>query len=867
VLASKFDGRRDGRQLLDWPQQESKMKIRPRLALLSSCTLAFVVACGGYSSGPPPVATVDVSAPPASIVVGQSAQLSATAKDAKGNTLTGKTATWSTSSATIATVSSAGLVTGVAPGTASITATIDGKAGSQPVTIVPPPVASVTVSLASSTVPTGQNTQATAVTRDAANNVLTGRNVAWSSSNPLIASVSSAGLVTGLTTGSTTIIATSEGQSGSATLNVTGGNPADAPQISAITPIPLVEGQAATITGTKFGATTDANIVKVAGVAASVTSVNATSLQFIVPKLNCKPAQTINVDVTVAGNTSAPKAQPFVPSATLSVAVGQQQLISSPTDFCLQFGSSTASETYLIGLQSTAENVTSLTPANVVAEAPGAPAIAARPVIATAPVFSASLVDPASDERAIRIAKHHAIESTLIDQDRALLAARFTSVRAAARTPRASFTMVPTVPGTAKVGDVLNIRVPNRNTSSTCQNFIPVAVTVKALGTRGIIVEDNANPAGGFTAADYQSLSDKFDNQIYATDVAYFGEPTDFDNNSRVVIVITKEVNKITNLLGQVFTADLVPQTQCPSSNEGEFFYGKAPDPTGALGTAYTIANALADAPIIIGHEFSHVIQLGRRLVYPPATAFQSTWELEGQATFAEEVNGYTATGLTPGQNLGFEIAFNNPATQPISWFIDPFVDLAVYYGFSSQTVRVAGAPEQCSWLATKTQGNNGPCLSGREPYGVPWSILRYVSDQFGPTFPNGEKGIHQALIDNSFTGFATLTSVIGVPIDVLLTRWAATLYTDDRFGGIDPKLTMKSWNLFAIESRLVATAKLLPRDRQFTGFTDQVSVRGGSTAYFLVSGAGHAATGIRLRDLSDAPLPDIMRVWIVRVQ
>ena len=844
------------------------MQIQPRLALLSLCTLAFAIACGGDSSGPPAVATVDVAAPGSNLIVAQTAQLAATPRDAKGNALTGRTITWTTSSAAIATVSSSGLVTGVTPGTATISATVDGKIGSATITVVPPPVATVTVTLAASTVQAGQTTQATADTRDGAGNVLSGRTVAWSSSDPTIASVSGTGVVTGLTVGAATITATSEGKSGSAQLTVSAGNPADAPQLASITPSTIVEGQPATITGTKFGATVAANVVRVGGVPASVTAATPTSIQFIVPKLNCKPAQNIAVDVTVAGNQSAPKSQPFTPGTpAFTLALGQQQLFTSPADFCLEFGASSATEKYLIGVSSVAENVTSVTSVSVVGEAPSAAAVTSRAVIAAAPVFSASLADPIADARALRIANHRAVEGALIDQDRTILTSRFSTVRAAARAPRVSFTMVPTVPGTAKVGDVINIRVPNRNSTSTCQNFISVAVTVKAVGTRGIILEDNANPAGGFAASDYQALSDKFDTQIYATDAGYFGDPTDFDNNSRVVIVITKEVNKITNLLGEVFTSDLVPQTTCPSSNEGEFFYGKAPDPTGSLGTAYSVSDALDDAPVIIGHEFAHVIQLGRRLVYPPATAFQSTWELEGQATFAEEVNGYTATGFKPGQNLGFDVAFNNPVTQPTYWFIDPFVDLAVYYGFTSQTTRADGAPEQCSWLATRQQGNTGPCLSGREPYGVPWSLLRYLSDQFGAQFPNGEKGLHQQLVDNAFTGYATITSVIGVPIDVLLTRWAATLYTDDRFSGIDAKLTLPSWNLFGIEQRLVTTARLTPRDRAFGAFTDQIFVRGGSTAYFLVSGAGRAATGIRARDPSDAPLPDIMRMWVVRVQ
>jgi hypothetical protein len=242
-------------------------------------------------------------------------------------------------------------------------------------------------------------------------------------------------------------------------------------------------------------------------------------------------------------------------------------------------------------------------------------------------------------------------------------------------------------------------------------------------------------------------------------------------------------------------------------------------------------------------------------------------WELEGQATFAEEVNGYAVTGLTPGMNLGFNIAFNNPQTLPADWFVAGFADLAVYYGFQSATSRTPNAPEQCSWLATRSQGNNGPCLTGREVYGVPWSFLRWISDQYGPTFPGGEKAIHQRFVDNLLSGYANISDVIGVPIDVLLARWAAALYTDDRVQGIDPRLTFTSWNLLDIESRLVQSARLVPRDRPFAAFSDQVSVRGGSTAYFVVSGANRGPVGIRARDAADGLLPGSMRMWVVRMR
>jgi hypothetical protein len=231
-------------------------------------------------------------------------------------------------------------------------------------------------------------------------------------------------------------------------------------------------------------------------------------------------------------------------------------------------------------------------------------------------------------------------------------------------------------------------------------------------------------------------------------------------------------------------------------------------------------------------------------------------------------VNGYAAAQLAPGQNLGRDVAFNRgPTPLPTNWFSDAFVDLAVYYGFETRETRVSGAPEQCSWLGTRSQGNTGPCLSGREPYGVPWSFLRWLSDQFGGQFPLGEKGLHRALIDNAFSGFATVSDVIGQPMESLLVQWAAMLYADDRIPSVDEKLTMKSWNLVSIEQGIVESGRLSPRMRTFGMFSDPILVRGGSTAYFVVSGANRPATGIRVRDANDGALPANMRVWVVRAQ
>src|SRR2546428_6223774 len=167
-----------------------------------------------------PVASVTVSPTAPNMYLGGTVQLTATPKDAGGNVLAGRTVVWTSSNAGVGTVSASGLVTGVAVGAATITATSEGQSGTAAVTVSSVPVASVTVNPATATVVLGAATQLTATPKDAVGNVLTGRAVMWASSNAAIATVSATGLVTGVAAGAVTITATSEGQSGTAAVTV-----------------------------------------------------------------------------------------------------------------------------------------------------------------------------------------------------------------------------------------------------------------------------------------------------------------------------------------------------------------------------------------------------------------------------------------------------------------------------------------------------------------------------------------------------------------------------------------------------------------------------------------------------------------------
>jgi len=185
--------------------------------------LFFNLGCpgGDSSTATEHVEQVLVGPSTASIVVGTTTQLQATTIGSHGDELTGRTVTWSSGNPAVASVSTGGLVTGVAAGgPVTITATSEGVSGSAEVTVTAIPVATVTVAGPAS-VFVGETSDYTATTKDANGNILTDREVTWSSSAPNVASVSQFGEVTGLVAGGpVTITATSEGRSGSAAVTV-----------------------------------------------------------------------------------------------------------------------------------------------------------------------------------------------------------------------------------------------------------------------------------------------------------------------------------------------------------------------------------------------------------------------------------------------------------------------------------------------------------------------------------------------------------------------------------------------------------------------------------------------------------------------
>lgn len=228
--------------------------IAPSLAcrFLPVAALALAAACGGDSAAPIAVASVEVSLAASTILTGQTTQATAVVKDAAGASLAGRGVTWTSSNTAVATISGTTAtvtLTAVSPGTSTITATSEGRSATATLT-VSAPVASVTLTLASTTLTSNGTTQATATPKDGSGNALTGRTITFASSNTAVATVgATSGLVTAVGPGTSIISATAEGQTGSATVTVCQAGIVPVASASATTYVSAASGNDATGTG------------------------------------------------------------------------------------------------------------------------------------------------------------------------------------------------------------------------------------------------------------------------------------------------------------------------------------------------------------------------------------------------------------------------------------------------------------------------------------------------------------------------------------------------------------------------------------------------------------------------------------------
>ena len=256
------------------------------------------------------VTSVTVNPATANIVVGETQNLTASVAPSDA---TDPGITWSSSDTSVATVTQDGTVTAVSPGTAVITAAaVDTSrvTGSTTITVTAPaptPVTSVTVNPAATSIIVGE-TQALTVTVTPAD--ATQQDVAWTSSNTSIATVTQDGTVTGVAPGSATVTATAvdgSGVTGVTTITVT----APAPALQAVAPeVVVANGQEvdAYATGFEPGESVVVTVHSITYVVGTFTAnqQGRVDVSWAIPKNFPPGAHTIEFAGALSGTVSVP---------------------------------------------------------------------------------------------------------------------------------------------------------------------------------------------------------------------------------------------------------------------------------------------------------------------------------------------------------------------------------------------------------------------------------------------------------------------------------------------------------------------------------------------------------------------------------
>jgi uncharacterized protein YjdB len=185
----------------------------PRSASILICVIVLVLSMGlagcgggGSSSTTSTVAKITLTPATATVGVGQSQSYFAALADVDNNEVSAAVA-WASSATNVATIDSNGVATGVSAGTTQITATSNGITSNAVTLTVTTRVASVSIAPLSSTVAVNGTRQFTATALDTQGNPVPGISISWYCSFVGVATIDNNGLVTGVSPGTVTIVA------------------------------------------------------------------------------------------------------------------------------------------------------------------------------------------------------------------------------------------------------------------------------------------------------------------------------------------------------------------------------------------------------------------------------------------------------------------------------------------------------------------------------------------------------------------------------------------------------------------------------------------------------------------------------------
>ena len=857
------------------------------LRVRRASTFGLVVAaasCGGGgddggTTAPGTVARVEITSPSNRLEVGQNMQVTVRYFDASSSQLTGRTISYSTSSSSLATVSQTGLVTATAAGSVSVIATVDGIQGNLPITVTDPPVFFIAISPTTPSVRLGETITLTAQPQNAIGLPLSGRAVTWSSASVALATITQAGVVTGVSPGNVYIRASTSDRTDSVNLRV---RSLVTPSITGTTSGTLVPGGTAGVTGVNFGATIADNAVVINGVAGVVTAASPTSVTFTVPSqaaLPCTATGPAQVALIANGDTALTTMNLRV-ATDRSLAVGEFRLLTADADLACNEFAGTGGK-YLITAFNYATNAGVRTSFRLTGSGQGS---VAATTIPSAQVATAVVSRALPDDRASRHLRAH---GTFMQQERQLarqlgaprLLDRKRSRTAAAGGGARSLAAV----APPAVGDQLTYRM--RRTVNSSGTYDEVSFKVVYSGTKMVILEDRASPLAGTMDAEFVRLGQEFDQVMYNQLLA-FGDPlvvdSALDNNGRLLALFSPRVNNFTIggqtnvILGFATLCDFFPRVTltlpdgtvippCPSSNEGEVFYAMVPNPSAGITVSYW--RQVLRGTLI--HEAKHIASYAWRYFYD-ASEIEDVWLEEATAQQASEIWARSVYSRGAKQDISWADGPRCDYAEPSGACPDPAEGILHHFGFLYNYYAA---------LEAKSVIDDTDFTY----YGSSWSFMRYVTDTYGQSEGGFLGSIVQVQNDH---GVANVVSRSGKPFSELLGMFSLASLADNHPNATltDPRLRLASWNsrnLFQNMSTSLVDGSgapayplqwpLLSRNVSFgnfsTGQAEVSQLRGGGFAAWELSGTQTGPQALAIRSTSGGAAPPLIGMAIVRIQ
>lgn len=563
----------------------------------------------------------------------------------------------------------------------------------------------------------------------------------------------------------------------------------DAPVINAITPTSADAGDTITITGQNFSPVIDDNVVLFGGFRGNIISATATQLRAVVPL--CVPSRTVNVQPMLGsvGGNSLPLNVTSSTSTVLQLERGQPRVFVAPSELaCFRLPGGIPNLSVLLMPQNVSEVIGSFTAFELagLAGTPTMASIVEKPMGAGTP--------DESWELNIRKKERELLKGPLV-----------------AERPSYSASSAANCPQPAALGQRCEFMVINKD-----DKFDRVTAEIKAITTRAIVYQDvNTPTSNGLTTADFNQLGTVFDDPIYATDVALFGQPSDFDNNSKIFILLTPVVNALTPrasggfIAGFFYGCDLLARSSCNGSNEAEIFYALTTDPNATFSDVRTRGTIMASLPAVLAHEFQHMINFAQRNKTQDAL-----WLAEGMAHHAEDAvaDAFEARG-----------------------------DLTTANQFRAQnTIRANRYLRNTSSVSLLAEDDE----SSLELRGAAWLFVKYLADQYG-------NQILAKLTRSQLSSVGNVTTQTGKSWHTLMSDWGIALWADDapELAGVllRRELFYQTVNLRSRLRNPDGSYPLKPTVYSFADFIERETVPASSQSYVLVKAGAPSQTQLNL--------------------